>query len=114
MAEKVKKDDFIEIEYTGKTVEENEVFDTTDEKLAKELDMFNPNVKYGYMIICVGEGQILKGLDEKLIGLEIGKKHTVTLDAEHAFGKRDSKYIQLINTSKFKKQYFRGISRIFP
>lgn len=104
MAEKIKKDNFIEIEYTGRTLDDNEVFDTTNETLAKELDMYNPNVKYGYMIICVGEGQVLKGLDEKLIGLEIGKTHIVTLDAEHAFGKRMSKYIHLINTNKFKKQ----------
>jgi len=32
----VSKKDFIEIEYTGKLKEENVIFDTTDEKVAKE------------------------------------------------------------------------------
>ena len=35
----IKKGDFIEVEYTGKIIDDGIVFDTTDEKVAKLLDV---------------------------------------------------------------------------
>ncbi len=60
----VKIKDFIEIEYTGKLKAEDIIFDTTDEKLAKENNIHQENSNYGPTIICLGENQILKGLDD--------------------------------------------------
>jgi FKBP-type peptidyl-prolyl cis-trans isomerase 2 len=100
----IKKDDFIEIEYTGMTKEDEFIFDTTDEKTAKENMLHNPQVKYGSMIICVGERQLIKGLDEQIIGKEPGQEYEIEVQAEDAFGKKQAKHIQLVNTSKFKKQ----------
>jgi FKBP-type peptidyl-prolyl cis-trans isomerase 2 len=96
----VKKDDFIEIEYTGRLKEDNAVFDTTVEQVAKENGVHNPNAEYGPVIICLGEGQIVPGLDEALQGKEPGK-HTVELPAENAFGKKDAKLIQMVPLRKF-------------
>ncbi|MBW2973003.1 peptidylprolyl isomerase [Candidatus Woesearchaeota archaeon] len=96
----IKKDDFIEIEYTGRLKEDNSVFDTTDENLAKEIEIYNPNAGYGPVIICLGEGQIVKGLDDALIGKEPGK-HKIELTAEQAFGKKDAKLIQMVPLMKF-------------
>ncbi len=101
--EPIKKKDFVEIEYTGKLKEENIVFDTTDEKVAKEHNL-SDNVDYGPVIICVGEEQVLKGLDKSLEGKEIGKEYDVDIKPEDAFGKKNAKLIQLIPTSKFKEQ----------
>jgi len=100
----VKKDDFIELEYTGKVKGEDFVFDTTNESTAKESGLDGEGAKFGPMIICVGENQVLKGLDNVLPGKEIGKDYSVDITAEDAFGKKNTKYVQLINTSKFKKQ----------
>jgi len=100
----IKKLDFIEIEYTGRTKDEDMIFDTTDEKIAKENDIFNPKMKYGSMIICVSEGQVINGLDKQLEGKEVGKDYIIEVQAEDAFGKKDAKNFHLINTSKFKKQ----------
>jgi FKBP-type peptidyl-prolyl cis-trans isomerase SlyD len=100
----IKKDDFIEIEYTGMTQEDNFIFDTTDEKTAKDNMLHNPQIKYGSLIICVGERQLIKGLDDQIIGKEVGQEYEVTVLAEDAFGKKQAKHIQLVNTSKFKKQ----------
>ena len=96
----IKKDDFIEIEYIGRLKENNEVFDTTNEQVAKDEEIHNPNASYGPVIICLGEGQIVQGLDEALIGKEPGK-HTVELTAEQAFGKKDAKLIQMVPLGKF-------------
>ena len=68
----IKKGDFIEIEYTGRLKEEGFVFDTTDEKIAKEHDLYNSKAAYGPLTICVGEHHVIHGLDEALIGKEKG------------------------------------------
>ncbi|MDP7244089.1 MAG: peptidylprolyl isomerase [Flavobacteriales bacterium] len=100
--EQIKKHDFVEIEYTGKLKEENIVFDTTDEKIAKENKLHNHD--YCPVIICIGEQQILKGIDKNIEGKEIGKEYDFEIKPEDAFGKKDAKLIQLIPTSKFKQQ----------
>jgi FKBP-type peptidyl-prolyl cis-trans isomerase 2 len=100
----IQEHDFIEIDYTGRTAEENTVFDTTVEAIAKSEDLDNPQAKYGSVIICVGEGQLLKGLDQQLLGKEIGNEYTLTVNAEGAFGKKSAKLVQLISTAKFIKE----------
>ncbi|MBW2965790.1 peptidylprolyl isomerase [Candidatus Woesearchaeota archaeon] len=100
----IKKRDFVEVEYTGKTKEDNIIFDTTDEKTAKENNFHSQGMEYGPVAVCVGEGQILKGLDEEVEGKEIGKEYTIELSPEKAFGKKDVKLIKMIPISAFKKQ----------
>ncbi|MFC1801304.1 peptidylprolyl isomerase [Nanoarchaeota archaeon] len=98
----IKKHDFVEVEYTGQ-LPEGFVFDTTDEKIAKENDLYNEKMKYGPITICVGENNILPGLDEFLEGKELNKEYTVELTAENGFGKKDAKKIRLIPARAFKK-----------
>ena len=100
----IKKQDFVEIEYTGKTKEGNMIFDTTDEKTAKDNNIHKEEMTYGPVVVCVGEGQVIKGLDEELVGKETGKNYTIEIEPEKAFGKKSAKLVQLINTNKFKQQ----------
>lgn len=99
----LKKHDFVEIEYTGRLKEGNIIFDTTDEKTAKENDIHNKNMVYGPVIVCLGEKQIIKGLDDNLIGKEKGK-YTIELKPEDAFGKKDAKLLKLVPMSSFRKE----------
>lgn len=99
----IKIKDFVEIEYTGRVKEDSTIFDTTDEKIAKENNMFNDHADYGSIVICVGQEHVLKGIDAALIGKEPGK-FKIDLKPKQAFGNKDAKLIQLIPTSKFKQQ----------
>ena len=101
--ETIKKHDFIEIEYTGKLKEDNLVFDTTDEKVAKENNL-ETHSGYEPVIICVGQEQLLKGIDKNLEGKDMGKEYDIEIKPEDAFGNKNAKLIQLIPTSKFKQQ----------
>ncbi|MFH1683121.1 MAG: peptidylprolyl isomerase [Candidatus Woesearchaeota archaeon] len=103
MSEKVNKGDFIELEYNGR-FNDGKLFDTTDQELAKKNDIFSAQIKYGPSIICVGEKQLVAGLDEALVGKEIGKNYVVELSPEQAFGKKDFKKIVLIPFSEFQKK----------
>src|SRR3989338_664709 len=100
----LKKNDFVEIEYTGKIKEDNIIFDTTDEKIAKDQGIYNQNQTYGPVVICIGEKQVLAGIDEQLEGKETEKGYTLEISPEQGFGKKNAKLIQLINTSKFRQQ----------
>ena len=100
---KIKKQDFIEIEYTGKLKEEDFIFDTTDEKLAKENEVFDPNHQYGPVKIMVGGTQVLPGLDRFFEGKEPGT-FKVNIEPQEGFGKKSSKLLKLMPKSIFTKQ----------
>lgn len=105
---KIKKHDFVEIEYTGKVADGDIVFDTTDEELAKKNNMYQEGARYGPITICIGEQQILKGLDSKLEGKEPGK-YTLKLTPEGGFGKKSAKLLKLVPLTIFKKQNVRPV-----
>ncbi len=97
----IKPNDFVEIEYTGKIKDSGIIFDTTDEKVAKEHEL--PKAQYGPVVVIIGQGQLLKGLEEHIIGKEPGK-FVVELSPEKGFGKKEAKLIQMIPASKFVQQ----------
>ncbi|MBS3101409.1 peptidylprolyl isomerase [Candidatus Woesearchaeota archaeon] len=105
----VKNHDFVEIEYTGRIKEDNAVFDTTEEKVAKENGVYDKHADYFPAVICVGESHVLKGLEEQIIGKETGKEYTFEIGRENAFGRKDAKLIQMIPAGKFRQQNIQPI-----
>ncbi len=102
MPEKIKFHDFIEVDYTGK-LPDGLVFDTTLAEVAQEKHIHSDKTKYGPAIVCVGEQQLLPGLETQFIDKEVGKEYTVTLAPEQAFGKRDIKKVKIIPMSTFRE-----------
>jgi len=102
----IKNNDFIEIEYTGRFTDSNEIFDTTDIKIAKENDLFEEGseAKFAPLILCVGQGQVVKGLDKALVGKKLNEEFKVEVTAEEGFGKKDAKLMSLVSANEFKKQ----------
>ena len=102
MAEdKVEKNEFVEIEFLGKNLVSNEIFDTN---IAEEAKKINPEMKVKPLIVCVGKEMLVKGFDDSLEGKEIGKKYSVKITPDNGFGKRDSKLIRLIPMKMFLAQ----------
>ena len=95
---KIKKNDFIELNYTAKT-KEGEIFDTTLKEIAPE----EKKNEVKPLRMAVGKSHVLKGLDDKIEGLELGE-HVIELKPEEAFGKKDAKKLKLMPMSLFKKQ----------
>lgn len=100
----LKKGDFIEIDYIATDKEINKVFDLTSEENAKKLGIFNKDSKYGPIIICIGENQVIKGLDDSLIGKETKKEYDIEIPPESGFGKKDTKLLRMIPSRSFKSQ----------
>jgi FKBP-type peptidyl-prolyl cis-trans isomerase 2 len=95
----VQKNDFIEVEFTGKM--NDEIFDTTNSEEAKSIGL---QAKVRPTIACVGKEMILKGLDDELEGKEIGKKYLIHLMPDQAFGKRNTSLIKIIPIRVFKEK----------
>tara|TARA_Y100000310_G_scaffold332942_1_gene409512 strand:+ start:763 stop:1509 length:747 start_codon:yes stop_codon:yes gene_type:complete len=101
VSNKISVHDFIEVEYTGKLTDDT-VFDTNDQKIAQENGIFSQQMKYEPTLICVGERQLIPGLDAALIDKEVGKSYQIELPPEDAFGKKDIKKIRLVPLADFR------------
>jgi FKBP-type peptidyl-prolyl cis-trans isomerase 2 len=104
----VQKGDFIKLSYTGK-LENGTVFDTTDANVAKEYGIYNEQASYGPETVIVGKGFVVAGLDEDLIGKDVGHKGTVSIPPEKGFGMRRIDQIQTIPVKKFKEPIRPGV-----
>lgn len=95
--------DFVKIDYTA-AVKDGGVFDTTDSEIAKKENIFDSKRVYGPLPVIVGEGQVVKGLDEILAGLNASDEREVEIPPEKAFGVRDASLIRLVPMKVFKQQ----------
>lgn len=98
----IKKGDFIEIEFTGKIKDNDEVFDTNVKEIAEKNNFNVQDLKP--FILAVGQKMLPKGFDEDLEGKEAGKEYKIELKPEEAFGKRNKDFIRMIPTKMFLEQ----------
>lgn len=92
----LQKGDFILVDYTAKVKETNEVFDTTNEETAKKERQYKEGDIYEPKLIVVGEGWMLKAVDESLMTMESGKPATVEVTPDKAFGPRDPEKVKRV------------------
>ena len=88
---------FIALDYTGKA--DGRIFDTTRKQDAR------PGAKGDFepVIVKLGGGQLISGLDAFLRGKEPGH-YEVTLAPQDAFGTKSAKMLRLVPRSAFGKQ----------
>jgi FKBP-type peptidyl-prolyl cis-trans isomerase 2 len=96
---KVKKEDFVEIRYTGYA--NDEVFDSN---VPEDLKKINPKAKPREIIVIVGQGMLVKGLDKALENKEIGKDYEVNVNVKEGFGERKRELIKTIPLGIFTEK----------
>ena len=104
MAETVKRGDFIELDYVGRIKSTNQIFDLTIEKIAKEEGVYQEKQEYKPMIICIGAGHLLHGLDREIAGKKVGDEFEIEIPPEEAFGRKNPQLIKLTGMKAFKDQ----------
>ena len=92
----LQKGDFLLIDYVAKVKETNEVFDTTKEDVAKKEHLHKEGQIHEPELVVVGEGWVLKALDDSLTTMEICKPCTVEISPEKGFGQRDPEKIKRV------------------
>ena len=90
------KGDFILLNYSAKVKETGEVFDTTFEETAKKEQLYKEGEVYEAKLIVIGEGWVLKPLDEALLKMKLEKSQTIEIPPEKAFGQRDPEKIKRV------------------
>ena len=97
----MEKGSLILIDYTAKVKDSDEIFETTIEENAKKSNLFDPSIKYEPRLVSIGEGWVLKGLDEILSTAKLGDALDVDIPPDKAFGLRDPNKVRMIPQRKF-------------
>ncbi len=92
----IEKGDFIHIDYVAKVKETGDVFDTTIEEVAKKEGLYKEGEIYESKLMVVGEGWMLKTLEESLPKFELKKTASIEIPPEKAFGPRDPEKVRLV------------------
>ncbi len=98
----ITKGDIIKLSFTGR-LDNGSVFDTTDEKVAKENDIYDEDRTYLPQTVVVGSNTLVLGLEEDLVGKKKGYKGTVTVPPEKGYGFRSLEMIETVPSKKFEK-----------
>ncbi|MDA4129950.1 MAG: peptidylprolyl isomerase [Thaumarchaeota archaeon] len=88
-------------DYTAKIKDTGLVIDTTRKEDAEKAGDADPTRTYEPRLIAVGEGWVLKGLDEALQKAEPNQTLDVELTPDKAFGVRDPTKVSRIPVRKF-------------
>ena len=97
----LKDGDIVTLDYEGRT--EGILFDTTLEKVAKKENALVENRKYTPITVVVGEGRLVPGFEKDLKKAKVGKVTEVKISPEEAYGPRDTKLIETMSVSKFRR-----------
>lgn len=96
--------DSVTIEYTGK-LEDGTVFDTSKRDVAEDVGLAEtqPQREYGPLTVDVGDGRVIEGLEEALVGMESGEEQTVTIPPEEAYGEPSDDRVIEYDTGNFRE-----------
>jgi peptidylprolyl isomerase len=88
-------------DYTGKVKDTGQIIETTRKSDAEKAGTADPTKTYEPRLIAVGEGWVLKGLDEALAKADPGQTVDVELPPDKAFGTRDPTKVSRYPIRKF-------------
>ncbi len=100
----LQKGDFVLIEYEVRTKDTGQLIDTTDAELAKKEGIYDEDRVYGPILVVIGEGKLLPGIEEALEGMEVGEEKTVEIPPEKAYGPYDPKKVRIVSLGVFRRQ----------
>jgi len=109
----MKKGDFIKIDFVGKVVATNEIFDLTSEGIAKEKGIYSEGHRYGPLLVIMGADMVVPGLEKRLEVMQPCGEREFNLKPEEAFGRRDLKLIKILPRANFIKQKINPVPGIF-
>lgn len=104
---KIKKGTFVEIDFTAR-IKDGKIFDSTRKNDAQKAGLIDEkakqNHKFESLLICIGEGMVIKGFDSSLIDKETGKEYQIEIQPKEAFGIRKGNLIKTVSLSAFEEK----------
>lgn len=96
----LKNGDFVKLDYTESS--DGVFLLATNEETAKEKGIHDPESRYGPRTVILGSGQLVSGLEEDLIGKEVGYSGSIEIPPEKAYGLPDPSKVEMVLINKFK------------
>ncbi len=100
----LQKGDFVLIEYEVRTKDTGQLIDTTDAELAKKEGIYEEDRVYGPVLVIIGEGKLLPGIEEAIQSMDVGEEKTVEIPPEKAYGEYDPKKVKIVSLGVFRRQ----------
>ena len=97
--DKIQRGDVVSLQFTG--YNEGKAFDSNVEADLKQL---SSEAKAEPLIVCVGQGMIVKGFDAALEGKEVSKEYTIKVSAQEGFGERKRELVKTIPLRQFTEK----------
>ena len=88
----VKKGDKVKVEYVG-TLDDGTVFDSTSHEGHSHPLTF-----------VVGSGEIIKGFDDAVVGMEVGEEKEIRIEAKDAYGDPNPQLVQKVPRNELPKE----------
>jgi len=110
----IKPGDLVKIHYTIIVLDDGkeQVYETTEEEVAKEAGIYDEKRRYGPVWVTVGQGRLIDALEEALLGAKVGETKEVIAEPEKAYGSYDKTLIKQIPLKRLRQAL--GVNRIYP
>ncbi|MFB6122165.1 MAG: peptidylprolyl isomerase [Haloferacaceae archaeon] len=92
--------DFVRLDYTVRTVDDDQVVDTTKRDVAEEAGIDDEEYDFSPRTVIIGAGHVFQSVDDALVGQGVGDTGTVDVPAAEAFGEFDPDDVRTISAEK--------------
>jgi FKBP-type peptidyl-prolyl cis-trans isomerase 2 len=99
----MEKEDFVLVDYVGR-LESGEIFDLTNEEVAKQEKIYNEKARYAPVSVIIGAGLIVPGLENALLDMNVGERKTIEIEPKDAFGERKAELVRTVAEKEFGGQ----------
>ncbi len=89
----VQQGSIVDVDYEGRTPDGN-LFDTSNEELAKKENTHIAERKYEPLHITIGSHMLIKGFEDALIGMKEGEEKTVVIKPADGYGERREELVK--------------------
>jgi peptidylprolyl isomerase len=99
----------IEVNFSGKELLNETIFDTTIENVAKEHNIYDKNRSYHPLTIILGENELHKKVEDELFKMNVGEEKTIHLIPKEGFGERKSDLVRVVPLKVFIDQKIKPV-----
>ncbi|MCX8196811.1 MAG: peptidylprolyl isomerase [Candidatus Micrarchaeota archaeon] len=91
--------DIVHVDYIG-MFENGTVFDTSIASEAQKAGL--PQKRYEQLVFRIGDGQIIKGFEDAVVGMREGEVKTVKIEPKDAYGEWDPRLVATLPIDNFE------------